>query len=140
MGHKISEVMTPEPAVLSGEATCVDAAQLMRELDVGAILVEDEQGKLQGIVTDRDVVVRCIADGADPKTTTLSSLCSEAVAKLTPDDDVHEAVELMKKKAIRRVPVVDGDHAVGIVSIGDLAMMLDPDSALGRLSEAPANH
>ena len=139
MGKKVNEVMTPQPATLQSTDSCAQAAQLMRDKDVGALIVIDQE-KVCGIVTDRDIVVRCIAEGQDPKTTALARVCSKDLTELSPEDDVHNAVEIMKKKAIRRIPVVDGGgKPVGIVSLGDLAQAEDPGSALGGISQAPPN-
>jgi CBS domain-containing protein len=100
--------------------------------------VEDD-GQVRGIVTDRDIVVRAVADGRDPASTTLGEVGSTDVVALSPDDTVERAVEIMRQKAIRRVPVVEGGRAVGIVSIGDLAAERDPDSALADISSARPN-
>lgn len=136
---KIREVMTPSPATLAETASCAEAARVMRDKDVGAIIVTRDN-ELCGIVTDRDLVVRCMADGGDPKSTQLSQVCSQQLAKLHPDDKVDDAVQLMRKKAIRRIPVIEHDKPVGIVSLGDLAVSEDPRSALGAISQAPPNH
>src|SRR4029453_16823296 len=84
-----------------------------------------------------DIVVRTVAEAQDPATTTLADICSHAVVTVTPTESVEEAVRLMRTHAIRRVPVVDGGQPVGIVSLGDLAVGRDPDSALGEMSSAP---
>jgi CBS domain-containing protein len=122
----------------SGEQLACAAAR-MREADVGDVLVTRD-GDLCGIVTDRDIVVRCLASGGDPETTSIGRICSQAVATLTPGDDADRAVLLMKQHAVRRLPVVDGDRLVGIVTLGDLAMERDRNSALGSISAAPANN
>jgi CBS domain-containing protein len=135
----IKEVMSPKPASLDENVPCTEAAKLMRDKHIGAILVTDEQGSLCGILTDRDIAVRCVAEGKDPHSTSVGSTCTRELARLSPDDDVHIAVELMKKKAIRRIPVLANGEAVGIVSMGDLAECIDPDSALGQVSSASPN-
>ena len=91
------------------------------------------------MVTDRDIVVRTVAERQDPTTTTLADICSHSLLTVTPTDSVEEAVRLMRTHAIRRVPVVDGGQAVGLVSLGDLAVERDPGSALGEISGAPPN-
>lgn len=138
MGMTLKEIMTPDPTTLGADQPVIDAAKAMREKHMGSVLVE-EKGKLCGIVTDRDVVVRCVAEGSDPRQTRLKSLCSKELTTLAPDAAPQEAVTLMRKKAIRRLPVVDGEKPVGIVSLGDLAMAIDRDSALGQISNAKAN-
>jgi CBS domain-containing protein len=138
MTQTIQDVMTKNPVTLSGEATATEAARKMREADIGPVLVADN-GNIHGIVTDRDIVIRVVAEGKDPATTPLQSICSEQLLTLEPDSPVGAAIAMMKDKAIRRVPVVKDGHAVGIVSIGDLAAEREPKSALGKISEAPPN-
>jgi len=89
------------------------------------------------MVTDRDLVVRSLAEARDPATTTLADICSHPILSVSPTDSVEHAVRLMRTHAIRRVPVVDRGQAVGIVSLGDLAVERDPHSALGEISAAP---
>jgi CBS domain-containing protein len=113
----------------------------MRDNDVGDVIVEKDGG-LYGIVTDRDIVVRVIAEGKDVTTTDLEAICSRNLATLTPDQTVKDATQLMKDKALRRIPVVEEDgkgKVIGIVSIGDIAVEKHPKSALGKISAASAN-
>jgi CBS domain-containing protein len=110
----------------------------MCENDVGDVLVTRE-GKLCGIVTDRDIVVRCVAKGEDPAKMRIERICSKQVTTLSPDDEVDDAVEQMREHAVRRIPVMEKERIVGIVSLGDLAQERDPRSALGAISSAPAN-
>jgi CBS domain-containing protein len=107
----------------------------MRERDIGDVLITDGD-RFEGIVTDRDLVVRCLADGAEPSTP-VERACSTNAATLTPGSSVDDAVRLMRDRSLRRVPVVDDGHAVGIVTIGDLAIEKDPNSALSEISAAP---
>jgi len=139
MGQTVSDIMTKAPVALSAEDTVRDAARHMRELNVGAIVVQ-KHGQLFGIVTDRDIVVRCLARDGDCDSTLLGEICSPEVATLRPDDDVDHAVALMRAKAIRRIPVVKNGKAVGILSLGDLALERDPESALGKISGASPNN
>ena len=90
-------------------------------------------------MTDRDIVVRLVAEARDPASTPLADLCSHPLVTVTPADSIEQAVQLMRSKAIRRLPVVEGGQAVGIVSLGDLAVERDPGSALGEISAAPPN-
>ena len=111
----------------------------MYDANVGAVIVSDD-GKIAGIVTDRDITVRVVAQGRDPSATSLAQICSSNVATLSPDDDIDRAVQVMRDHAIRRVPVVDSQNVtVGILSLGDLALERDPRSALGQISAAPPN-
>jgi CBS domain-containing protein len=106
---------------------------------VGDVLVCDGE-RLLGIVTDRDLVVRCLAEEDEPAALPIGEICSRNPFTVTPEDDVDDVVELMKERAVRRVPVVGEEGAlVGIVSLGDLAERRDRESALGRISAAPPN-
>lgn len=139
MAQAIRDVMTPDPVFVGPHESAADAAKRMRDVDSGAILVcEDDH--LRGLVTDRDIVVRAIAEGRDPTQVEVQEICSSDVEALRPDDDVDRAVQLMRDRHVRRIPVVEGDdHPVGIVSIGDLALARDETSALADISGAPAN-
>jgi CBS domain-containing protein len=138
MAQQIRELMTPNPVALPGTASVHEAARAMRDAEIGDVIVI-ENNQVCGIVTDRDIVVRTVAEAQDPATTTLADICSHAVVTVSPTDSVEEAVRLMRTHAIRRVPVVEGGQPVGIVSLGDLAVERDPDSALGEMSSAPPN-
>jgi len=94
---------------------------------------------LVGLVTDRDIVIRAVADGMDPTTTTLGSVASRDIIAIQPDDTAQAAALLMREQAIRRVLVVDEQGLCGILSIGDLASEIDPDSVLGGISGAAPN-
>ena len=137
MAEKIREVMSTKVVTLDATASPTEAARAMRENDIGALVVERDD-RVCGILTDRDLVVRCLADedGLDQE---VGDLCSEELTSVAPDADVGEAIRLMSDRAIRRIPVVENGHAVGIVSIGDLAQARDPESALGQISAAPPN-
>lgn len=135
----VADVMTANPKTLEEDATLLEAAQLMRREDIGDVLLTKD-GRCTGIVTDRDIVVRAVAKGKLPDETKLIEVASEEVVTLSPSDAVAQAVAQMRDKAIRRVPVVDDDgRPVGIVSIGDLAVERDSDSALADISAAPPN-
>jgi CBS domain-containing protein len=134
----VSVVMTDQPVVLGAQSLLTDAAGAMRDSDIGDVIVV-EGGSVYGIVTDRDIVVRGIATGKDPSTTRLDEICSKELATVSPDTGVDDAVRIMREKAIRRLPVIEGGKPVGVVSIGDLAVERDPTSALADISEAPAN-
>lgn len=139
-GQTAEQVMTRDPVELLETETVVEAARVMRDKDIGDVIVlDDTGGRVKGIVTDRDVVIRAVANGRDLAHTTLSAICSEDIVCVGPGEPLDKVVELMRQKAIRRMPVVDGDHAIGIISIGDLAEQLDPRSALADISQAPPN-
>jgi CBS domain-containing protein len=139
MVQNVCDVMTPNPKTLGANAPVIEAARLMREHDIGDVVVL-EGGRLLGILTDRDIVVRVLADERDPKTTTVGEVCSRVLTTAEPSTGVGAAVRLMREKAIRRLPVVEpGGIVVGIVSIGDLAVEKDRMSALAEISAAPPN-
>lgn len=138
MTQSIREVMTGDPVTLDVSASLADAARAMRDHDIGDVLVTQGE-QLYGIVTDRDIAVRGVAEGADVEKTTLKDLASREIAALSPDDSVESAVKMIREKAIRRLPIVEGEKPVGIVSLGDLAIERDRDSALADVSAAPPN-
>jgi CBS domain-containing protein len=137
MAKSIRDAMTTKPASLPATATVADAAQQMRDRDIGDVLVE-EGGRLAGIVTDRDLVVRAIAEGRDV-TSKLGDIVSSDVVCITPTETPDDAIRLMRERALRRVPVVENGKPIGIVSLGDLAAERDPRSVLGEISSAPPN-
>jgi CBS domain-containing protein len=139
MAQTIRDVMSSKPVTLRLEDTVYSAAEAMKKNDIGDVLVIDSDNKIAGIVTDRDIAVRAVAEGRDPSATQLSDVCSSNIATVSPDDPISTAVDTMRERAIRRLPVVDGDTPVGVVSIGDLAIDLDKRSALADISAAPAN-
>ncbi len=96
-------------------------------------------GQIQGILTDRDIVVRALAEGRDPARTTVGEICSRELTTLCPDDAIGDAEKIMRDQAIRRLPVVEEGRPVGIVSLGDLAVEKNPESTLGGISAAPPN-
>ncbi len=134
----VRDVMTPNPIALASSSTAADAARAMRDADIGDVIVT-EDGQVCGIVTDRDIVVRVVAQGRDPRQTSLADICSRDLTTLSPRGTVREALLLMREKAVRRLPVVEGGRPVGIVSIGDLAVEQEPGSVLGDISSAPPN-
>jgi CBS domain-containing protein len=140
MANKVSDVMTRDPATCATDDTLVDAAKAMRDGDFGAVVVT-EGDSVHGILTDRDIVVRSVADGNDPSSATVGEACTANPATLGPDDDISDAIEQVRAQDIRRLPVVDGEgRPVGIVSLGDLAVARDEDSALADISAASPNN
>jgi CBS domain-containing protein len=138
MADKIADVMTPRPLTISPDAPVVEAASAMRDADVGDVLVV-RGAELTGIITDRDITVRVVADGRDPNGTTVGEISSGNVTAVSPDDDIDYAVSLMRERSLRRLPVVENGQPVGVVSIGDLAVERDSKSALADISAAPPN-
>lgn len=133
----VADCMTSTPAAVDVSDTVRTAAQAMAQQDVGALVVRSGR-QITGIVTDRDLVVRGLADGRGPDDP-LDGIASEQLVAVGPGDPVEVAVQVMRDAAVRRVPVVDGDVLVGIVSLGDLAVDRDPSSALADVSDAPPN-
>lgn len=140
MARTIKDIMTKNPKTLSLDSTVTEAARLMSEHDIGDIMVTESDGRLCGVLTDRDIVLRVLAGKKDPDQTKLSDVCTRNPVMLEPSSSVEEAVKLMAGKSIRRIPVVENGNPVGIVSLGDLAVTKDPDSALGSISAAPPNN
>jgi len=139
MAERIRDVMTTNPQMLPESTVVREAAEAMRAHDIGAAVVIDDDGKLSGILTDRDIVVRVVAEGRDPRATRIGDIASRDLTAVSPDDPIDRAVQLMRDRAIRRLPAVEKNKVVGIVSIGDLALDRDPDSALADISAAPPN-
>ena len=139
MAQSIREVMTQSPELVSGDTTVADAAKLMRDKDFGGVLCGDGD-ELSGFLTDRDIALRVVAEGKDPSSTTVSEVATSDVHTLSPDDSVEDAIELVRQHNVRRVPVVEGAKPVGIVSIGDLALERDKNSALADISGASPNN
>jgi CBS domain-containing protein len=139
MAQSIREVMTPDPHTVRADATLQDAAREMQRDDIGAVLVEDN-GAVAGILTDRDIVVRAIAEGRDPSSTRVADVATRDVKTLTPDSHVEDAIRIVREQNVRRIPVVQDGRPAGIVSIGDLAIERDPESALADISSEPGNN
>lgn len=140
MATLVQDVMTRNPKVLRASSTVMDAACIMRDSKIGDVIVVDAANKICGIVTDRDLVVKAVAVGSDPNRTSLESVCSKDVTSLKSTQTTDDAVKMMREKSIRRLPVVEGDKLIGIVSLGDLAKRIDSGSCLGQISAAPANN
>jgi CBS domain-containing protein len=135
----VRDVMTTTVVYLPSETTLAEAARTMREQDIGDVVVADGT-TLTGLVTDRDIVVRAVAERCDPASTTIGEIVSRDLVTVRPEDSIHSAALLMRDNAVRRVLVCNEQGLVGIVSIGDLAGEIDPDSVLGGISRASANN
>ncbi len=139
MSKRISEVMSRQPICISSTQSVSDAARQMSNNDVGAVVVEDKH-RVTGILTDRDIAVRVVAEGLDPAATRTAEVCSRDFTMLSPDDDLDREIQLMRNKSIRRLLVVDSrQRAVGMLSLGDLALRSDGRSLLGEIVAAPPN-
>ncbi|MFF7967764.1 CBS domain-containing protein [Streptomyces sp. NPDC007903] len=138
MAQHVRDILTSELVTVEPQASVASVARLMRDEDVGTVLVTEE-GQLKCLVSDRDLVVRAFAEGVDPDRTTVIQAASDDLVTIGPDESIDHAVELMREHAVRRLPVVEGDEAVGIIALGDLAIELDETSALGDISAAKPN-
>jgi len=118
---KARDIMTANPQVVTPADSVSRAAEIMRDSDVGVVPVVEDQGsmRLAGVVTDRDIAIRVVAEGRNGETTT-REVMSSGLATVGPDDDVSSVLDLMKAEQVRRIPVVDGDRLVGIISRSDL--------------------
>jgi CBS domain-containing protein len=134
--REIRQVMTTPADAVRTSASVQEAARLMKTKDIGDVLVEDEQGLLAGILTDRDIAIRATAEGSNPKTTKVEDAFTRDVTALAPTDTVQDAVRVMRSQDVRRLPVVEGGKAVGIVSLGDISVETAPGSLLADISAA----
>jgi CBS domain-containing protein len=135
----VSDAMTRRVIALSIDASVTDAAIAMKDNDIGEVVVVHE-GAVRGVVTDRDLTVRVVAEKLDPARTPIEEVCSEEVITVRPDAPVDEAVGVMRTRALRRLPVVDEDmRPLGVLSLGDVAVSRQPESPLADISAAPPN-
>jgi CBS domain-containing protein len=125
--------MTSEVKACEPNTTVAEAAKLMAKEDIGPVPVVEE-GRLTGIVTDRDIVVRVVAEGRDPNSTTVGEIASSDLVTVSPDDDLDAALQQLARKQVRRIPVVEGDRLVGIVAQADIAR-LGSDAKTGEVVE-----
>lgn len=138
MATKVQDVMKTNLVEIGPKGTVREAARLMRTAGIGTLLVVEE-GTLKGIVTDRDLVVRALAGQSKVDEILVEHVCSDEVVGVAPDDDVDRALEIMRERAIRRLPVLQDGRVLGVLTLGDLAVVRDRDTALGDISAAPAN-
>lgn len=131
---KIRELMTANPTTAQLSTTLEEIATIMRHEDVGSVPIVDDD-ELVGIVTDRDIVVRCVAEGGDTSEKTAEDILSEGLVIVSPDADVQEAEELMSQHQIRRLPVVHKGRLEGMVSLGDFAVKAREKKGPGEVLE-----
>jgi len=141
---KARDIMTPTSTWVDADATVLDAAKMMRSDEFGSLPVCNAEGRLEGMVTDRDIVVKVLADGKDPAKMRVRDIADQPeVVTIGADDSVEEAIDTMKAHSVRRLPVIDGHRLVGMVSQADIARAL-PDSRVGDLvgaiSSSPPNN
>lgn len=121
------DIMTEDTTCVGESETLLDAAKKMRDLDVGALPICGDDSRLKGMLTDRDIVVRCLAEGGDPSSTRAGDLAQGKPVTIGADDDMDEVLRTMASNKVRRLPVIDGHDLVGMVSQGDVARALPPD-------------
>ncbi|MGK2939936.1 MAG: CBS domain-containing protein [Solirubrobacteraceae bacterium] len=127
------DIMIRDPETVAPEAPLTEVAALMRDADTGMVpIVEGE--RLRGVVTDRDIVIRALAEGRDAEECAAGDICTAAAVTAAPGDDVSTIVRQMREADVRRIPVVQDQRVVGVISIGDLAIERDPTSALADIS------
>ena len=139
MARTVREVTTLDLRTVGPDATLTEAAREMRDGDVGPVLILDGDDPF-GILTDRDIVVRAIAEGGASDTTKVRDIATRGVIGVEADQEIDAAVELMRENDIRRLLVTEGGRPIGIVSIGDLAVERDTDSALADISASSPNN
>jgi len=133
--RKMRDIMSPAPVCMAPGESVSAAARAMKQHGIGTVLVLTD-GRLSGLVTERDITVRVIAENRDPRATRIGDICSAELVVLGPDDDVEQATRLVRERAVRRIPVLQGEDPVGVVSVGDLALEKDPASAPSGVSSA----
>lgn len=135
--RRVRDVMTADPRAVEPSLLVREAARLMKSEDVGSLpLVQDE--RLVGVVTDRDVVIRVVAEGRDPDTVTVGEIASRDVVSAEPEQSLDEALRLMARRRVRRLPVVEGTRLVGVLAQADVAAGGDAEqvgAAVARISE-----
>jgi CBS domain-containing protein len=138
MAQLVRELMAEPVVTVTADATLTDAARLMRDADIGGVIVV-KRNKPVGVLTDRDIVVRGIADNRMPATVTAGEICSTDVVSIAPDAEISQAIALMRRAAVRRLPVTEAGELIGVLSLGELAIERDETSVLADISSAEPN-
>jgi signal-transduction protein with cAMP-binding, CBS, and nucleotidyltransferase domain len=137
--QQIESIMTRDIEAVGRDATLEGVSRVMRDMNIGDVLVTDADGCICGIVTDRDIVVRAAAAGRSLASTTAGEICTKDIVQVEPTATVEETTQLMRERSVRRVVVVSDGCPVGIVTLGDLAQNRDPSSVLSQISAAAPN-
>ena len=136
MAKSVRDAMTENPRSIGASASVVEAARLMRDEHIGSLPITDDE-ELVGMITDRDITTRVVAEAADPKMTSVGDVVSRDLISIEPDEDLEEAVQLMASHQVRRLPVVENGRLVGIVAQADVALTLrENEQRTGELVEA----
>jgi CBS domain-containing protein len=136
--RKVRDIMSAAPVCMAPGESVSAAARAMKQQGIGTVLVLTD-GRLSGLVTDRDITVQVLAENRDPRTTRIGDICGGELVVLGPDDDLAEASRLVRDRAVRRIPVLRDGTPVGVVSIGDLALESDATSVRSGMYSAPPN-
>ena len=134
MAKSVRDAMTEDPRSIGASASVVEAARLMREEHIGSLPIIDNE-QLVGMITDRDITTRVVAEAADPKLTSVGDVYSQDLISVEPESDLEEALLLMARHQVRRLPVVDNGKLVGIVAQADIALT-ENEKKSGKLLEA----
>jgi CBS domain-containing protein len=138
MMRKVRDIMSAAPVCMASGESVSAAARTMKQDGIGTVLVLTD-GRLSGLVTDRDITVQVLAEGRDPRTTRIGDICGSELMVLDPDDDLAQAARLIRDRAVRRIPVLRNGTPVGVLSVGDLALEKDATLVLSGVSSAPPN-
>lgn len=138
MAATVRDVMTAPPHTAEPDTTLAAIARTMRDEGIGDVLIV-EGDRLRGLVTDRDLAVRCVAEGVDCSTATVAEVFTGRTVSIEPEARVGDAVRLMREHSVRRLPVTEQGRPLGVVSLGDLALERDPRSVLADISAADDN-
>lgn len=126
---KVSDIMSGRVVTIGQKEPVIAAARLLKRMNLGALPVTDDSGRLRGILTDRDIVLRCVASGSDPRTLEVREIMSRGVVTAAPGTEISEAARLMRGDQVRRLPVVEGGKLVGMLSLADMARRCDMEAA-----------
>ena len=136
MSQTARDVMSPNPRIMKVDDSARTIASVLADEDIGAVIICNDEERLQGMVTDRDLAVEVLAQGKDPESCCAGDLLDgREVVTIGADDSIDEAIDTMQQHAVRRLPVIDGDRVIGMVSQADLARAASPEQ-VGRLIEA----
>ena len=135
---KISEIMSERVVTIDQREPVIAAARLLKRMNLGALPVTDRSGKLVGMLTDRDIVVRCVAAGGNAREMTVGDIMSRGVVTASPDSEVSDAARRMGRGQVRRLPVVESGKLVGMLSLADMARRCDMEAA-AALAEISTN-
>ncbi|MBQ1703389.1 MAG: CBS domain-containing protein [Oscillospiraceae bacterium] len=137
---KVSDIMSGSPVTVAPDETALHAARLLSRHNVGSLPVCGTDGSLRGVVTDRDIVLRCVANGESPAKTPVRDIMSRSVVTASPEDDISRVSELMSRAQVRRLPVVSEGQLVGVIALGDLARRTACDMEASKaLTDISAN-